>query len=54
LQLKTGDLWSQLAHPATQQDREEHDEQTEGNIGCIHKHPFLVNAGQITRPREKA
>jgi len=47
LQLQSGDLWSQLAHPVTQQDREEHDEQTEGNIGCIHKRPLQVNDGQI-------
>jgi hypothetical protein len=36
-----GDLWIQLAHRAKQQDREQHDEQTEQETGYVHKATLL-------------
>ena len=39
--MKPGNLWFQLAHPVSQQDREQHDKQTEGKAGCVHKATFL-------------
>jgi hypothetical protein len=39
--LKARNLWFQLAHPAEQQDYEQHDQQTKENAGCVHKATLL-------------
>ena len=41
LRSNPGDLWIQLAHRAEQQDREQHDEQTEQETGYVHKATLL-------------
>jgi hypothetical protein len=50
LRSKPDGLRFQPAHPREQQDREQHDQQTERNTGCVHKkRPFVASTASVVQ-----